>query len=307
MRILFPDPFSDTWSFTEIDAPLPVPGEYEVLLELRAASVDPAFQKSQSSPLLTGIAGIITGTGPAVTRFRAGDEVYGLMNAGAGGRYAEYALAHETELALKPRELSYEAAAVTAAAGLPAWQALAAARVSSRDRVLVHNGAGAIGSFAVQLAKLRGATVITTISSDADLDAVWGLGADQAINSSGQDFAAVLGQSIDVVIDTAGRRVLDSSFAVLTSGGRLVSTAGPPDPARAAQQGVEAAYMIPAADAFQLSELARLIAAQKLKAPPGPVFPLSAEGLRSAYELQASGKVPGIIALTIRQQGPEVR
>ncbi|MEK4518435.1 NADP-dependent oxidoreductase [Paenibacillus sp. FSL H8-0122] len=304
MRVLFPDSFSDTWSFKEINAPLPVPGEYEVLIKLRAASVHPAFQKLHNGPLLTAIAGTITDTGPAATRLQTGDEVYGLINAGADGSYAEYALARETELALKPRELSYEAAAVTAAAGLPAWQALAAARVSSRDRVLVHNGAGAIGSFAVQLAKLREATVITTISSDADLDAVWGLGADQAINSSGQDFAAILGQSIDVVIDTAGGRVLDSSFAVLASGGRLFSTAGPPDPARAAQQGVQAGYITPSADAFQLSELARLIAARRLKAPAGPVFPLSEEGLQSACELQASGKGPGIIAITIGQREP---
>lgn len=146
--------------------------------------------------------------------------------------------------------------------------------------------------------------MITTISNDADLDAVWGLGADQAINSSGQDFAAILGQSIDVVIDTAGGRVLDSSFAVLTSGGRLFSTAGPPDPAQAAQQGVQAGCIIPAADAFQLSELARLIAARRLKAPAGPVFTLSVEGLQSACELQASGKAPGIIAITIGQQEP---
>ncbi|WP_340021402.1 NADP-dependent oxidoreductase [Paenibacillus sp. FSL K6-1096] len=303
MRILFPEPHDGTWSFTEMDARRPVPGEHEVLIRLHAASLHPPAG-SLNSQLLTAVAGRITDPGPAATRFRPGDEVFGLILNRTGGSYAEYALARETELALKPRELCYEAAALTAAAGLAAWQTLAAARVSSRDRVLVHDGTGATGSFAVQLAKLRGATVITTISSDADLDAAWGLGADQAINSSGQDFAAILGQSIDVVIDTTGGRVLDSSFAVLASGGRLVSTAGLPDPARAAGLGIQAAQILPTADAFQLSELARLIAARKLMAPPGPVFPLSAEGLRSAYELQAGGKAGSNIAITIPQQEP---
>lgn len=304
MRILFPKSSGGIFSFTEMDARPPVPGEHEVLIELHAVSLHPAARQAGSGQPLTAVAGRITDTGPAATRFRPGDEVFGLIMNGADGSYAEYAVARETELALKPRELCYEAAAVTAATGLPAWQALAAARVSSRDRVLVHDGTGGTGSFAVQLAKLRGATVIATIGSDAELDAAWGLGADQAINSSGQDFAAILGQSIDVVIDTIGGRVLDSSFAVLAPGGRLVSAAGLPDPARAAGRGIQAAQILPAADAFQLSELARLIARQGLRAPAGPVFPLSAEGLRSAYELQAGGKARGNIAITIRQQGP---
>ncbi|WP_238655542.1 NADP-dependent oxidoreductase [Paenibacillus piscarius] len=306
MRALFPESSGGTWSFTELNARRPVPGAHEVLIRLHAASLHPASRQSGNSQLPTAVAGTIADTGPAATRFRPGDEVFGLIINRAGGGYAEYALARETELALKPRELGYEAAAVTAAAGLTAWQALAAARVSGRDRVLVHDGTGGTGCFAVQLAKLRGATVIATIRSDADLDAAWGLGADQAINSSEQDFAAILGQSIDAVIETTSGRVPDSSYAVLAPGGRLVSTAGPPDAVRAARLGIQAACIIPAADALQLSELARLIAARKLMAPPGPVFPLSGEGLRSAYELQASGKARGNIAITISQQEPEL-
>lgn len=305
MRAIFPESSGGAWSFTELNAQLPVPGAHEVLIRLHAASLHPAVRQPGNSPLLTAVAGTVADTGPAATRFRPGDEGFGLIMNGTGGSYAEYALARESELAPKPRELGYEAAAVTAAVGLTAWQALAAARVSGRDRVLVHDGTGAAGCFAVQLAKLRGATVIATISSDADLDAAWGLGADQAINSSGQDFAAILGQSIDAVIDTIGGRVLDGSFAVLAPAGRLVSTAGVPDAARAARLGILAARIIPGADAFQLSELARLIAARKLMAPPGPVFPLSAEGLHSAYELQASGKARGNITITIGLQEPE--
>ncbi|MEK3902396.1 NADP-dependent oxidoreductase [Paenibacillus sp. FSL R7-0179] len=298
---------------TEIELPLPVPGEHEVLIEMYATSLHPADSRNleeariasgerpAARPFIPGVvvAGIVTDTGAGVNRFKAGDEVFGLKSAAESGGYAEYTLAKEDELALKPPGLSFAAAGVLPAAGLAAWQALAAAKVASRDRVLVQNGTGGTGSFAVQLAKLRGATVITTVSSDEELDVVWGLGADQAINSSVQDCAAILGQSIDVVIDTAGGSVLSRSFAVLAPGGRLISTAEQPDPALAAQQGVTAAYLTPAADLYQLSELARLTAGRKLQLLTGGTFPMSKEGLHTAHALSVSGKAQGVIAITI--------
>ncbi|MFC6653293.1 NADP-dependent oxidoreductase [Paenibacillus rhizoplanae] len=298
---------------TEIELPLPVPGEHEVLIEMYATSVHPAdcsildeariagVERPAACPFIPGVvvAGIVADTGARVSRFKAGDEVFGLKSAGESGGYAEYTLAKEDELALKPPGLSFAAAGVLPAAGLAAWQALAAAKVSSRDRVLVQDGTGGTGSFAVQLAKLRGATVITTVNGDDELDVAWGLGADQAINSGGQDFAAILGQSIDVVIDTAGGSVLSRSFAVLAPGGRLISTAEQPDPALAAQQGVTAAYLTPAADPYQLTELARLTAGRKLQPLIGGAFPLSGEGLRTAHALSVSGKARGVIAITI--------
>ncbi|OMF86857.1 NADP-dependent oxidoreductase [Paenibacillus sp. FSL R7-0337] len=300
-------------NLTEIDLRQPAPGEHEVLIEMYATSVNPADcsildeariasgEPPAACPFIPGVvvAGIIADTGAGVSRFKPGDEVFGLKPASESGGYAEYTLAKEHELALKPPGVSFAAAGVLPAAGLAAWQALAAAKVASRDRVLVQNGTGGTGSFAVQLAKLRGATVITTVSGDEELDVAWGLGADQAINSSEQDCAAILGQSIDVVIDTAGGRVLSRSFAVLAPGGRLISTAEQPDPALAAQQGVTAAYLTPAADPYQLSELARLTAGRKLQPLIGGVFPLSEEGLRTAHALSASGKTRGVIAITI--------
>ncbi|WP_405107268.1 NADP-dependent oxidoreductase [Paenibacillus sp. FSL K6-1217] len=300
---------------TEIELPLPIPGELEVLIEMYATSVHPANcrildgartaggARPASRSFIPGVAvaGIVADTGAGVSRFKPGDEVFGLKPAAEGGGYAEYALAREDELALKPPALSFEVAGALPAAGLTAWQALSAAKVASTDRVLVQNGTGGTGSFAVQLAKLRGATVITTVNGDEGLDAAWGIGADQAINSGGQDFAAILGQSIDVVIDTAGGHALSRSFAVLTPGGRLVSTAQPPDPALAAQQGITAAYLTPAADPYQLTELARLTAGGKLQALIGGSFALSEEGLRTAHALSVSGKARGVIAITIKK------
>ncbi|WP_341346661.1 NADP-dependent oxidoreductase [Paenibacillus sp. FSL H3-0469] len=300
---------------TEIELPLPVPGEHEVLIKMYSTSVTPADcrileearitsgERPAASPFTPGVvvAGIVAGTGAGVSRFKAGDEVFGLKTVAESGGYAEYTLAKEDELALKPPGLSFTAAGVLPAAGLAAWQALAAAKVASRDRVLVQDGTGGTGSFAVQLAKLRGATVITTVSGDDELDVAWGLGADQAINSSVQDCAAILGQSIDVVIDTAGGSVLSRSCAVLAPGGRLISTAEQPDPALAAQQGVTSAYLTPVADPYQLSELARLTAGRKLQPLIGGVFPLSEEGLRTAHALSVSGRARGVIAITIKK------
>ncbi|WP_339312810.1 NADP-dependent oxidoreductase [Paenibacillus sp. FSL M7-0896] len=302
-------------SLKEIDIPLPVPGEHEVLIKMYATSVHPADCRILDETRIAGgkhpavcpfipgvvVAGIIADTGAAVSRFKPGDEVFGLKPAAESGGYAEYTCAKEDQLALKPPGLSFAAAGVLPAAGLAAWQALAAAKVSSRDRMLVQDGTGGIGSFAVQLAKLRGATVITTISGGDELDVAWGLGADQAIHSGGQDFAAILGQSIDVVIDTAGGSVLNRSFAVLAPGGRLISTAEQPDPALAAQQGVTAAYLTPAANSYQLSELARLTAGRRLEPLIGGAFPLSEEGLRTAHALSASGKARGVIAIVIKE------
>lgn len=298
---------------TEIDVLLPVPGRHEVLIEMHATSVNPADYRFRDSftasgsahpsacPQIPGIdlAGIVVSAGSGVSRFKPGDEVFGLKGDTESGTYAEYTLAGEHELARKPRGLSFEAAGVLPAAGLAAWQALACAQVSSRDRVLVHNGAGGIGSFAVQLAKLRGATVITTVSGD-ELDLVWGIGADQAINCDEQNFAAILGQSIDAVLDTAGGRILNESFAVLAPGGRLISAAGLPDPVIAALLGINSAFITPAADPFQLAELARLTLERRLKPLIGQTFPLTEDGLRSAYHLYESGQVQGKIAIKIR-------
>ncbi|NQX48303.1 NADP-dependent oxidoreductase [Paenibacillus tritici] len=298
MRAIAIHESSPSGILTEIELPLPVPSEYEVLVELRATSVHSADMKPGMN-----VAGIVVDIGRAVKRFKPGDEVFGLKSAVQSSCYAEYILAREDELALKPQGLSFQAAGVLPAAGLAAWQALASARVSSRDRVLVHNGAGGTGSFTVQLAKLRGATVITTISSDAELDVVWGLGADQAMNSGGgeQDFAAILGQSIDVVIDNAGGAILGRSFAVLAPGGRLISTAQPPDPVQPTQLGIHAAYITPTADPFQLSELARLTAGRKLELLIGGSFPFSEEGLHSAHALALSGQAQGVVAITIKE------
>ena len=305
---------------TEIQVPVPVPGRQEVLIEMHATSVNPADYRFRDSltasgsghpsacPLIPGIdlAGIVVSTGSGVSRFQPGDEVFGLKPDTEGGTYAEYTLAGEHELALKPRGLSFETAGVLPAAGLAAWQALACAQVSSRDRVLVHNGAGGIGSFAVQLAKLRGATVITTVSGD-ELDLVWGIGADQAINCCEQNFAGILGQSIDVVIDTSGGRILNESFAVLSPGGRLVSAAGLPDPVKSAQQRIASAFITPASDPFQLAELARLTIEGRLKPLISHTFPLTEEGVRSAYHLYERGQFQGKIAIKAQPLSDRVR
>lgn len=162
------------------ELPEPEPGEGEVLVEVRAAGVKPVDWKiregrlrsriAHAFPLVLGwdVAGVVARTGPGVTRFRPGDEVMARPAIERNGTYAEYVAVAERLLAPKPRNLAFEEAASLPLAGLTAWEALVEiARLQPGQRVLVHGGAGGVGSLAVQLAKAFGARVATTTSGRA--------------------------------------------------------------------------------------------------------------------------------------------
>src|SRR6267142_6185072 len=182
------------------DVPRPEPHDNEILVRVIAAGVNPVDGMIRSGkfaqffntklPLIPGydIAGVVEKTGAKITKFKAGDSVYAYIGLKEGGGYAEYAVATEKEAALKPKSTGYVEAAAIPVVALTAWQALIdTAKLSAGQTVLIHGGSGGVGSFAIQIAKARGAKVIATAST-ANQDLLKQLGADVAIDYTKQKF-----------------------------------------------------------------------------------------------------------------------
>ena len=179
------------------DMPIPVLNSDEVLIQVKAISINPVDiktrmgkslyddLKSRNEPIILGwdVSGVIAETGSSVTQFKKGDEVFGMINfPGHGKAYAEYVAAPASHLALKPSNISHEAAAAATLAALTAWQSLVThAKIKKGQKVLIHAAAGGVGHYAVQIAKHLGAYVIGT-SSASNREFVSGLGADEQID-----------------------------------------------------------------------------------------------------------------------------
>ena len=178
----------------------------------------------------------MTEVGPDVTAFAVGDAVYSRPRDGRIGTFAEEIAIDAADLAHKPASLSFPEAAAVPLVALAAWQSLVeVAGVTAGQRVLIHAGAGGLGSTVIQLAKHLGAHVATTAHT-RDLDTVRALGADVAIDYTAQDFTKVI-SGYDVVLDSLGPKSLEKSMTVLRPGGLAISVVGPPDPPFARQLG----------------------------------------------------------------------
>jgi NADPH:quinone reductase-like Zn-dependent oxidoreductase len=166
-----------------------------------------------------------------------GDEVYGRVRDGRIGTFAERIAVHEDDLASKPASLSMAEAASVPLVALTAWQALVErANLQPGQKVLIHAGSGGVGTYAIQLAKHLGATVVTTTGT-GNVDWVRDLGADVVIDYRTQDFETVV-DDYDAVLDSQGGETLAKSLRVLKPGGIAIGIAGPPDPDFARQQGL---------------------------------------------------------------------
>ncbi|MCE7034334.1 NADP-dependent oxidoreductase [Bacillus cereus] len=222
------------------EVPTPEINEYEVLAEIHAASINPIDFKIRDGkvkmllkyemPLILGndFSGVIVKVGSKVTRFKVGDEIYARPRKNKIGTFAEYIAIHEDDIALKPKNLSFEEAASIPLVGLTSYQALHDIMQLQKDqKILIHAGSGGVGTFAIQLAKIMGATVTTT-ASEAGSDLVKSLGADQIINYKTEKFEEIL-KDYDVVFDTIGSTTLEKSFNIIKSGGNIVSVSGMPN------------------------------------------------------------------------------
>ncbi len=203
------------------DLEQPVPQDNEVVLRVRAASVNPLDWRMKTERPGVDVAGEIVAVGRMVAQFRPGDAVFG---AGKGA-FAEYVCAPEAKLARKPESVSFEQAASVPIAGLTALQALRdKGRLQPGQKVLINGAAGGIGTFAVQIAKSFGANV-TGVCSTKNVELVRSLGADRVIDYTRQDFTQ--GGSYDLLLDNVGNRTLLSMRRVLSPHGKCVMTGAP--------------------------------------------------------------------------------
>lgn len=290
------------------EVPVPSPGEEELLLRVHAASVNPVDYKIRQGkyppvsvaqlPLTLGrdASGQIESCGSAVRGLREGDAIYVMLGSLDRGTYAEHVVVRPGEAAAKPSRLSHLDAAAVPLAGLTAWQGLFDhGHLQGGQRVLIHGGSGGVGHFAIQFAKARGATVVTTVAEE-NIDFVRELGADEAIDYRAQPFETVV-RDVDMVFDLVGGETQERSWQVLKPGGVLVSTLGEPPREKATQHNVHGVGYVARPDAGELAEIGRLIDGGKVRPVIAATYPLAEA--RQAHERLERGHVRGKIALTI--------
>jgi len=290
------------------DAPLPEVRSGDVLVRVRATGITPSeltwdetYQNSDGTPRIPGIpgheiSGVVERTAPDVKDFRHGDEVYGLPDFPRDGAAAEFAAVQSVNLALKPRSISHAEAAALPLSALTVWQALFEhARLAAGQSVLIHGGAGGVGSLAVQLARWRSARVVAT-ASGRDTEFVRRLGADDVIDYHVSRFHEKL-RDIDVVLDTIGGETREHSWRVLRKGGVLVTLVSPIPTGVAEQHGVRAVFFIVRGERAQLDQISALVDDGTLKPVVAEVLPLARA--REAFEHAASSHAPGKIVLQV--------
>ena len=262
----------------------PEPGLGEILIHVHAAGVTPTellwypttHTKSGTARMRAvpghEFSGVITAIGKDVQNFEIGNEVYGMNDWFVDGATAEFCITLPQNIARKPATLSHEAAASVPIGALTSWQGLIdRARLEPGERVLVHGGAGAVGLYAVQLAHIRGARVITTVSAQ-DIDFVKRVGADETIDYKASRFEKEV-RDVDVVFDAVGGDTLDRSWGVLKPGGRMITIAA--DSEGTADQRVKDAFFIVEPNQKQLVEIAKQLDAGHLRAFVKTTVPLN--------------------------------
>jgi len=301
--------YGDPTGVKIVQAPRPEPGRGQVLIRVKAAGVNPldwmvAEGKARSwldhrLPLTLGweLAGTVEKLGADVGRLKPGDEVFGMIDLSGDGADAEFAVADEKALAIKPKSLDFPGAAAIPVGALTAHQALFdAAELRAGQTVLIHAAAGGVGSMAVQLAKAQGARVIGTASSPEHLKLIRELGCDQTIDYQATRFEDHV-RDVDVVLDTVSADTQSRSFGVLKKGGILVALTEEPRQDLARDQGVRATMIGVKPDGQRLADIGKIIDDGKLRPVVQAVLPL--DQVKKALTLSHSRHVAGKIVLTI--------
>ena len=291
------------------DTSRPEPKGNEVLVRVIAAGVNPVDALIRSGkyakffgtnlPLTPGydIAGIVEKAGAKISKLKIGDPIYAYVMWGGG--YADYALANDGEAATKPKSLSFVEAAAVPLAALTAWQALIdTAKLSAGQTVLIHGGSGGVGSFAIQIAKARGAKVIATAST-SNQDLLKQLGADVAIDYTKTKFEDIA-KDVDVVLDSVGKDTLLHSYGVIKKGGFIASLVAEPDQAELDKHGIRGGPISVKPNADELAEITKLIEGKKIKPIVSLVLPLT-EAVK-AQEQAATHHTRGKIVLKIADE-----
>jgi NADPH:quinone reductase-like Zn-dependent oxidoreductase len=286
------------------DAPEPKAESGTVLVRIHAASVNPIDFKLASGamrqimplsfPWIPGgdFSGVVENVGPGVSGLKKGDAVYG--DAPGGGAYAALFAAPAGMVAPKPRRLSDVEAASVPLAAQTAWQGLFDhGHLERGQTVLIHGASGGVGTFAVQLAHWKGATVFATASA-SNADYLRSLGADQVIDYKATPFESVA-KNVDLVYDLIGGETQRRSYGVLKPGGRLIATAQPPSEQDAAKHKVQAMMMRMNASTANLTQLTELLDSGRIKTLVAKTYPLT--HARDAWTDIMSGHTRGKIVL----------
>ncbi|MBZ0121793.1 MAG: NADP-dependent oxidoreductase [Sandaracinaceae bacterium] len=309
------------------DVPEPSPGPHDVLVRVCATSVNPVDCKIRSGgqravifyelPWILGldVSGVVEAVGARVTRFRAGDEVWSSPTHRRPGTYADKLCIDERQVALKPKSLTHDEAASMPLVGLTAYQCLVEkGKLGKGQRVLIHAGAGGVGSFAIQLAKSIGAHVITTCSARNEA-LVRELGADEVIDYTKERFEDVV-SDVDLVLDSVGEEAMKANVEVTRRGGRIsnitldlpayVARYGPAlglvviggrfawmHAAPFLEKEIVLRHVLKRCDGEQLAEIARLVDQGAIRPTIDSVLPLDAiqEAHRHSETHRARGKI----------------
>jgi NADPH:quinone reductase-like Zn-dependent oxidoreductase len=266
-----------------VEAPKPTPGAGELLIKVHAAGVTPTElswyptrntkdgQKRVHAVPCHEFSGVIAALGNGTEWFEIGDEIYGLNDWFVQGAAAEFCITTPSSVSRKPSRLSHAESAAVPIGALTAWQGLFdRAKLQSGERVLVHGGAGVVGAFVIQLAKLHGADVIATASTH-NLDYIRTLGADEGIDYTTTLFEAVVGK-VDVVFDCVGDDLLARSWNLLNSSGRAITIASSNE--GSTDERIKNAFFIVEPKRQQLSDIAILIDGGSLRSSVGAEVPL---------------------------------
>jgi NADPH:quinone reductase-like Zn-dependent oxidoreductase len=287
----------DVLRYEETDRPEPDDGE--VLVRVRAASVNPADWKDRRGfmdrplPRVLGIDMSGTVESSRADGFAEGDRVFGMS---ATGAYAEYSTASAAAIAKKPEGVSHEQAATIPVAGVTAWQALFdRGGLHSGQTALVAGAAGGVGHFAVQFAKVAGARSIGT-GSTRNRDFVLGLGADEYVEYTQEDVGEAA-RGADVALDTVGGDATASLLPSIREGGILVTIAGAPPEEAARERGVRAELLVNSPKPEQLARIAELVAGGDVRVEIAEAMPLA--DAKRAHQLSESGHVRGKLVLTL--------
>lgn len=289
----------------------PVVGKGQVLVEVHAASINPFDFKvrvgylKDSMPLkfpvtICGdLAGVVVEVGDGVGDFKVGDKLYGqaAVYGGGSGSFAQFVTAAVGKVAIKPKNIDFVEAASLPLVGISAIQALLEhIKLQKEQKILVHGGAGGIGSIAIQIARAVGAYVATTVGTD-DVDFAKSLGADLVIDYHKEDFSEKI-HDFDAVFDTVGGETTDKSFEVLKKGGILVSMAGKPSEDLAKQYSVVAIGQMTEGTTEKLDKLREFVEKGEVKPVVDRVFTL--DDAREAFVFQEQNHPRGKVVVKVK-------
>lgn len=294
-----------------VDIEKPAVAENQVLIEVHASSLNPwdtfvregraqSFMRLDLPVTLGGdIAGVVVEIGQGVTGLRIGDEIYGAAGiTGGSGAFAEFAVTSADKVAPKPKTMNFIESAAVVLTGLSALQAINDnIKLQASQKILIHGGAGGIGSAAIQLAKHLGAYVATTASGE-DLAFAKELGADEAIDYKTQSFDEII-QDYDAVFDTVAGETYERSFSVLKKGGIIVSMNAQPNQELMDRYSVTALLQSTHATTDSLNKLAVLIDQGVVKVHVDKTFPL--DQIVEAFQTRESSSIRGKIAISVKE------